>query len=213
MARRTGQILNPHAIASSQYPWKLATETLLTATGGSLSAVGAYAHQTSKPADSTQLVCLHGLEPANTLLLKAFGCGADDGAFTARLWGLRELVGPDRTLRAAPYDPLAGGETVEFCYDHLASFAGVLGTGLVNTSSKIITGAMLGITATSTGRWADALTVSDDQTLTPPGARNFADAANAAAVVAIDFVGYSGFVFEAMRGSNCIGVGLLYAGA
>jgi hypothetical protein len=175
-----------------QHPWR-PLHTALVTSDAALSAVGAYSHLATMPAKSANLatggrLIIPAAELPTTLGLKFFGA-ASGGAGTARLWGLSPL-------RLRTFEEILG--------DHLLDLSITLDDAAVLT-----TGNILPCPAATPTKWADAITVSADESLSPPGARVFGNSDDGIACVCIDGVGYAAYVLE-LKVGTCTGLGGVY---
>src|SRR5207237_9157044 len=115
---------------------------------------------------------------------------------TARLWGLAAL---------------RHGKDEEVLGDHLPDLTITIGTAsvLAALAPPGGSGLILPCPLAAPTKWADAIALGDDKSLTPPGARVYGNADNASAVVLIDGTGYSHYVIELKKGT-CRGIGGMY---
>lgn len=181
-----GQVNRIAPRGTNQYPWRKAHKTVVTGTGGSLSADSAYLWQASLPderfagaAANPGRVLVTGFDPCDAMLWKFLVGNADNETFTAKLWGWRRLI---------------DGVTTEFLFDCLLTGVTITAGATAGPTTSAILDGVEGLL------WADTF-VATDQTL-DNSLLTFGEAADNAIVVFHDAAGYQGFMWELLAGTG-----------
>jgi hypothetical protein len=165
---------------------------------GTIGAVGSYTHQIALPATSadfstTARLVSPALDPSSVSIWKFLLTDAENETATARVWGLNELIGE-------PIDTdIPRGEQVEWVGDFLGEIALIAGANTVVSGSRLLP---------ALGFWADTITITTDETLSP-GMRVITDSADSSASLLFDRIGYTRLIWEFKLGT-CASVGAVY---
>lgn len=208
MASRTGLILPHDAAGTAQYPFAPVFSegqfcTYNTAAAADSVYVGPFSHETVMgwhDIDSG-LFLIGGLPPGDNLLFKFFGSDAENETFGVKLWPIHELAG--KTSRDKAVGAIGGpagrrGDHCEYIGGRAVSATITLGAATINTQSLILPDLL--------GFWADTITVTSDETLTP-GVEVIEDGADGAAMMKFDFHG-APYVLGEMTRSGFTGAGM-----